>query len=448
MAEQAHDNKNWSARDFERYHAGDMPAQERHSLEKAALEDPFLADALEGYIHTQTAVKDIEEIRARMSGEQKSRKLAWFTSGRPAIRLFKIAAVMFLFLGLAWLLRVNMTPDKQTEIAKVKPVLSASDSTTENFTKILRDTAQPTVRVAKLKDAKQEVRSSASKAMPPPASTTEDKSLDLVVVARQKDYTDTAAAGSALAAAKTESQPIEKIDLFSREKAAAPPASINKAIEGKVSGVVIRNQNTIRGRVVDNAGNPVAFANINDRQNNTILSADQDGYFALNNRQNASKIKVDVNAVGFETNNIALNANAAENKVVLKESNQALSEVVVGYQKKRSQDIAMKPAAKEDIGKSSEKLSFTNVVPVAGWSHFNQYVKDSLSSNPVFFNNALKDTTVRIFFDIGPAGTPVNIQFQNVPGDSAKVAASKLLEVLPALKKIDHEKPAMIIIRF
>ena len=40
---------NFSAADIERYHKGLMSSQEMHALEKAAMDDPFLADALEGY---------------------------------------------------------------------------------------------------------------------------------------------------------------------------------------------------------------------------------------------------------------------------------------------------------------------------------------------------------------------------------------------------------------
>ena len=59
-------DNNYSASDIERYHAGTMTASERHALEKAALEDPFLADALEGYTYSATAQLDLEKIKARL----------------------------------------------------------------------------------------------------------------------------------------------------------------------------------------------------------------------------------------------------------------------------------------------------------------------------------------------------------------------------------------------
>ena len=42
-------NISYSAADIARYHKGQMTAKEMHALEKAALDDPFLADAIEGY---------------------------------------------------------------------------------------------------------------------------------------------------------------------------------------------------------------------------------------------------------------------------------------------------------------------------------------------------------------------------------------------------------------
>ena len=41
--------KNFTGADIEKYHKGLLSSKERHDLEKAALDDPFLADALEGF---------------------------------------------------------------------------------------------------------------------------------------------------------------------------------------------------------------------------------------------------------------------------------------------------------------------------------------------------------------------------------------------------------------
>ena len=60
-------DKLYTADDIMRYHSGLMPETEMHALEKAALEDPFLADALEGYLNTSIPKEDLAEIRERLS---------------------------------------------------------------------------------------------------------------------------------------------------------------------------------------------------------------------------------------------------------------------------------------------------------------------------------------------------------------------------------------------
>jgi len=43
--------KKYNAIDFARYHSGTMRPDEMYALEQAALEDSFLADALDGYVY-------------------------------------------------------------------------------------------------------------------------------------------------------------------------------------------------------------------------------------------------------------------------------------------------------------------------------------------------------------------------------------------------------------
>ena len=68
-------NKIYTPADFERYHAGTMPVNEMHELEKAALEDPFLADALEGYAYTTSIENDIADLKERLNKKRKKRKV-------------------------------------------------------------------------------------------------------------------------------------------------------------------------------------------------------------------------------------------------------------------------------------------------------------------------------------------------------------------------------------
>ncbi|HEX5668643.1 MAG TPA: energy transducer TonB [Chitinophagaceae bacterium] len=70
----------YSAEDIQRYISGKMSAGEMHAIEKAALEDPFLADAIEGIREMQPNLNtDLMELKNKMSEktEQRSVKVSW-----------------------------------------------------------------------------------------------------------------------------------------------------------------------------------------------------------------------------------------------------------------------------------------------------------------------------------------------------------------------------------
>ena len=140
MAEQPFYNKKWGAADFERYHNGTMPERERHALEKATLEDPFLEEALEGYAITKTPLQDLAYLKNQLAGKKKFR-LAWYKSN-TAVQAFKVAAILVIFLGIAWLFKIK-TSEQKPEIASVKndlPVTIESKNEKDRTATQLQDT--------------------------------------------------------------------------------------------------------------------------------------------------------------------------------------------------------------------------------------------------------------------------------------------------------------------
>ena len=93
--------KTYTAKDIERYHRGEMSAAEMHLLEKAALDDPALADMLEGYAFTTTASADLHNLQKRLQrriGQEEKGGGMFF--GLPWLR---IAALFVLIAGGGWL---------------------------------------------------------------------------------------------------------------------------------------------------------------------------------------------------------------------------------------------------------------------------------------------------------------------------------------------------------
>lgn len=138
--------KHYTANDIERYHSGQLSAAEMHALEKAALDDPFLADALEGYTITKTPASDLSLLQQKLQLriEKDRRRRGLFYLGNQWMR---VAALVILVAGIGWLAFTTFLNDKQTsqqELATNQstkqqaqpnlPEATAGDSTVTVFT--------------------------------------------------------------------------------------------------------------------------------------------------------------------------------------------------------------------------------------------------------------------------------------------------------------------------
>ena len=112
------ENKIYNAADFAAYYAGTMPPAEMHVLEKAALEDPFLSDALEGYALSASPERDVAEIRTTLAGKTEKSKV-FFLSPNAKNGWLRIAATLFIFAGISYLFFSLNSAEKQNPIAKI-----------------------------------------------------------------------------------------------------------------------------------------------------------------------------------------------------------------------------------------------------------------------------------------------------------------------------------------
>src|SRR3954452_19043513 len=131
MAEQAA-HINYSAEDIERYLKGKMSAKEMHDIEKAALQDPFLADAIEGFNNAsfEKSHKHLNEITAALQTGKEETKVVplplksfyWWRVAAMIIFVAAIGAVSWYIIG------SNNVADKN-EIAQVKESKSKAPDT-------------------------------------------------------------------------------------------------------------------------------------------------------------------------------------------------------------------------------------------------------------------------------------------------------------------------------
>lgn len=114
---EASNHKSFTIEDIERYHRGTMPAVERNALEKAALDDPFLADALDGFAFTNTPAADIQYLQKRLEEKSGTKKI--YPIGRR-LNWLQVAATVILLAGAAWFLFTTDLFNKR-EIAVASP---------------------------------------------------------------------------------------------------------------------------------------------------------------------------------------------------------------------------------------------------------------------------------------------------------------------------------------
>lgn len=124
--------RSYTAIDIEKYHKGLFSPEEMHDLEKAALDDPFLADALEGYaVPGINVTADIADLKKRLSDKTgENRKVIPLAAPpRSSFPWFRAAAMLILVIGAAFLVyQFGFNKDSSPrDVAQNKPA-PAKDS--------------------------------------------------------------------------------------------------------------------------------------------------------------------------------------------------------------------------------------------------------------------------------------------------------------------------------
>jgi len=121
MAEHSKYHNEFTAQDIERYYSGKMSSLEMHQLEKAAMEDPFLADALEGYSYTNTPVKDTEYLHSQLLSKMAAGKVVPINKFDKN-QFLKIAALFILLAGCGWAVYKFGFNTRTNDIASAKKI--------------------------------------------------------------------------------------------------------------------------------------------------------------------------------------------------------------------------------------------------------------------------------------------------------------------------------------
>ncbi|MGE5106343.1 MAG: carboxypeptidase-like regulatory domain-containing protein, partial [Sphingobacteriales bacterium] len=383
------DNKIYTAEDIQRYLQGKMTPQEMHALEKASLDDEFLADAIEGYSlltdenHSKVISALKEEITEKVTGGSKVIELkgGWK-------QWYRIAAVLFIMLGSAVIIYKYMFSEKlegTQDIAreKVKTIQEPSASAVtiadsdrnvaaNNPTPGLSQKVQPSKEIKTESQDQQEV---AANTEPVKKKDTITISKDVAVapsapvssLAKKEDAANTKAQEYKSLERKPVTVPTkEKLAGNLNTKAYTAPAQPNQVLKDYDYRY---NQNIFKGRIVDNKNEPLPFARIAIKNDSFKIGtyADVKGYFSFVAPDTI--LEVDAMSVGYYNNTVKLQRGLlSQNKIVLHESNQSLAEVVVTGPKTNR-----KKALNQTIIDTSSLAE-----PEVGWSNYDTYITNNL----------------------------------------------------------------------
>lgn len=399
----------YNALDFKRYHSGEMNDQEMHALEKAAMEDPFLADALDGFPNTNSFEADITEIRSKLFPDKKNKKVIPLFSLLNS-QWLKVAAIFILMAATGYFAWQFNNSNKEQPVSKIEKAGQDNSALNSMEERVMRDSNQT---------IKSETLASSS------------KTFNNSIIEKGESKEDVVIENNPL---KNNNNGYDRSLNYSTEKSAAVPERADQTKESKesdddaktIAPSVTWDANTnaketasynLKGKVIDDKGNPVPFAVISDKNSNTKVGTDADGKFTFKNSDSVAATTIA--AVGYASSDEKLRS-GREETIVLKPSSQELSEVVVtGISRSKK-----KPASA--AGSAVKRENLTQASVVGGMQLYKKYIKDSMRILEID-ETEYEAGPVILSFRIKRDGTPYKIRVQQSLCDACDREAIRLL---------------------
>ena len=409
-------NKIYTAADFERYYAGTMSADEMYELEKAALEDPFLADALEGYTYTSSSKNDIAELRERLDKKRK-KKNVFSISSIAQTNWWRIAALFIIITGAGYFFYRLNYKDKEKSLA-VREIKSFPEK---------KDTAiNYSDTFAKTNDVAFESRKS--------SIDEEKKNTGLPAMKSQVQKEPPA---------NSNDNDIQLPKISGRSNSEESDSIKFSMTTGKRDKEIVPRY-LFKGKVTDENGNPIAFATIQNKTKDEATIADSSGLFLLSSPDSTANVMV--TASGYKRKNFTLQKDK-EPVIAMNKSDANFDAFAVTssvqYKKLKDTTSVYKELSSKVEGIEIKKLSTSSL---ANNEKFNQYIKEN--TRPVYNeNNEQLTGEVLLSFTINKKGKPRNIKVIKSSCKECETEAIRLLENGPGWT-IEKQKRKTVLIKF
>jgi len=398
--------KNYTAEDIEKYHKGILSPGEMNELEKAALDDPFLADALEGYGATAANISsDVSELTKKLEERVSERKVIAIVPPGSSFKWWKVAAAIVVLGALAYFVFQISTSIKNKEVATLEKKQNQPQAPSNDSTLIQRPRPDSisNSNAGQYVMPHEEIRATKTpkEKSPPSGSVTSETNKNDEVTREKIKPTQPV---------HNDNEPKDSLG-ESHARTLAAPVAIEKmpaiASAEQNNGAVYYKKidmpntdfkaNYFSGRVKDANNNSIPFANITNTRDNVGTYADAQGRFTLVSPD--SVLDVQVRSVGFENGKMRLKNNVASNDVVLQESRD-LPEKVLSFQK-------------ADTSRSRRaNVQFEELEPADGWNNYNTYLANNVNIPADVASKQAAKGQVQLSFEVNPQGDPINIKVE------------------------------------
>lgn len=399
----------YTAADIKKYLAGGMSPAEMHAIEMAALDDPFLAEAMEGYeiMEEKDYSKEILLLQQHFNTAKASPVIP--ISKAPAYKWWRAAAAILLIgstVALAYLFtNKKQTSPETTAKLTIKQIPAAATTTSDSIatlatttTALNQGTANPgeAYKTTESATADLSITSNKSEAYNYDIAKAEatQKADSNFIYKPSPTNTNTWAAKDGIAAERADDK--ESKQMMEEKTIAqapgynsnAPSVSNNniQANEGFIDNYNFRKKETASQQSINNAGTissnyfyaevvtpdnkPVGLANVKIPQTNKPIYTDANGRFKFAAAD--SSVKVTVTSAGYNTQSFTLSNTYQQNRIVLQPLDIATQKIGTAGKRK----AAVKKI--EILSDTSSEDDEDDASPSGGWVQYNNYLNNNL----------------------------------------------------------------------
>ena len=359
------------------YIRGLRKGKEAHRLEKESMQDPFLADAMDGYNQVEgNHEQRIEKLRMQVSAHSAKKKSTYAIT-------WSIAACLIIGFGISsYFLFLKKSMTDEVFIAEESVPAKLPETTTPATP---TNPATPAAPVTPRADKKE---MSASAVIEPMMEEALEQTAELQEVAATMDT--------------SESVSDKKMRMA---KVVTPP-----------------NSNIIQGKVTDEKGEPIIGASVAYKGTNIGTITNMNGEFSLVKKE--GKKQLTAQFIGYDPVEIPVDTSQTM-LIAMNENKQTLNEVVVvGYGTNKNKKSTTVVTAKEQADKDITPQ------PVIGKRKYQKYLKENLV-RPTDEKCAQVKGKVVLTFLVNKEGRPFYIKVKESLCESSDKEAIRLIQEGP-----------------